>query len=199
VGRTYLEEYNIVASTAGCDLLPQSLTNLLDVDPLLGVLTDNGGPTVTHAPLDGSPAIDGACASSCPEIDQRGAWRWQGKTCDIGAVERLTTCGNGVLDEGEDCDAGIENGDDCCSSLCRFAEILFGDCNGDGRVAVEDLIRAVAIAVESRLPINCRATDRNGDLRIDIGELIRAIRSVLDGAALTCLGREGRRDDSTDS
>ncbi|MEN0110451.1 MAG: choice-of-anchor Q domain-containing protein [Planctomycetota bacterium] len=32
--------------------------NLLDVDPLLGPLADNGGPTLTHAPLPGSPAID---------------------------------------------------------------------------------------------------------------------------------------------
>ena len=28
------------------------------IDPLLGALADNGGPTMTHALLDGSPAID---------------------------------------------------------------------------------------------------------------------------------------------
>ena len=31
--------------------------NLIDVDPLLGPLADHGGPTLTHAPLPGSPAI----------------------------------------------------------------------------------------------------------------------------------------------
>jgi hypothetical protein len=30
-------------------------------DPLLGPLQDNGGPTLTHAPLPGSPAVDVAC------------------------------------------------------------------------------------------------------------------------------------------
>jgi hypothetical protein len=30
-------------------------------DPMLGPLQDNGGPTLTHAPLPGSPAVDAAC------------------------------------------------------------------------------------------------------------------------------------------
>ena len=54
-------------------------------DPLLGPLADNGGATLTHVPLDESPAIDaGACLL---EIDQRGSPRPQGEGCDIGAVE----------------------------------------------------------------------------------------------------------------
>lgn len=55
-------------------------------DPLLGLLTDNGGDTQTHALLAGSPAIDAISPSSCLLItDQRGQPR--GATCDIGAVE----------------------------------------------------------------------------------------------------------------
>ena len=30
----------------------------INTDPMLGPLQDNGGPTFTHAPLQGSPAID---------------------------------------------------------------------------------------------------------------------------------------------
>jgi len=36
------------------------------VDPLLGALADNGGPTATHALLTSSPAIDAADSSGCP-------------------------------------------------------------------------------------------------------------------------------------
>jgi len=36
--------------------------NLIDVDPLLGPLADNGGPTKTHALLPGSPALDAGLA-----------------------------------------------------------------------------------------------------------------------------------------
>jgi parallel beta-helix repeat protein len=56
-------------------------------DPLLGPLQDNGGPTETHALLDGSPAID-ACVGNCiVNEDQRGIGRPQYDHCDIGAYE----------------------------------------------------------------------------------------------------------------
>ena len=63
--------------------------DLAGVDPLLGPLTDNGGPTETQALLAGSPAID-AGGSSCPAVDQRGVVRPQGAACDIGAYEYAT-------------------------------------------------------------------------------------------------------------
>lgn len=56
-------------------------------DPRLGRLAANGGPTATQALLPGSPAIDGA--TDCPDHDQRGVSRLQGRHCDIGAYERL--------------------------------------------------------------------------------------------------------------
>jgi len=72
------------------------LTNpgeLSGVDPLLGPLANNGGPTDTYALLTGSPAIDaaGGGASFCPPNDQRGVSRPQGPACDIGAFERVLT------------------------------------------------------------------------------------------------------------
>ncbi len=64
------------------------------IDPKLGALADNGGPTQTHALLTGSPAIDagnpatpGSGGSACPAADQRGLAR----NCDIGAYE-LVLC-----------------------------------------------------------------------------------------------------------
>ena len=56
-------------------------------DPVLGPLADNGGPTLTHALLAGSPAIDAADAASCSATDQRGVARPQGAGCDVGAFE----------------------------------------------------------------------------------------------------------------
>jgi beta-glucanase (GH16 family) len=57
-------------------------------DALIGPLAANGGPTATHALLDGSPGIDAADAAACPPTDQRGVRRPQGAGCDIGAFER---------------------------------------------------------------------------------------------------------------
>ena len=58
---------------------------VLNVDPQLGPLQNNGGPTQTHKPGSGSPAID-AVAKGLPS-DQRGVRRPQGSNFDIGAVE----------------------------------------------------------------------------------------------------------------
>jgi hypothetical protein len=60
--------------------------DLINTDPLLGPLADNGGPTLTHLLQDDSSAID--AAPSCPtDTDQRRVARPQGPPCDIGSVE----------------------------------------------------------------------------------------------------------------
>jgi hypothetical protein len=59
------------------------------IDPLLGPLQDNGGPTLTHALLPGSPAIDAGNNAYATEWDQRGPGfrRIVNGTIDIGAFE----------------------------------------------------------------------------------------------------------------
>jgi len=69
------------------------ITDQSNLPPYLGPLSDNGGPTMTHALLLDSPAIDKGNALECPHLDQRGALRpadGNGDTyaiCDIGSVE----------------------------------------------------------------------------------------------------------------
>ena len=69
-------------------------TDQKNVEPLLGPLQNNGGPTQTQALLKGSPAIDGGNPNGCIDFavtvvntDQRGWRRPIGAACDIGAVE----------------------------------------------------------------------------------------------------------------
>ena len=58
------------------------------VDPMLAPLADNGGPTQTHALLDGSIAIDsGTPFGNFAVRDQRGFDRNVGTATDIGAFE----------------------------------------------------------------------------------------------------------------
>ena len=57
------------------------------LDPKLGPLADNGGPTLTLALLPGSPAIDAGNTSLAPVTDQRGFPRPVGLAADIGAFE----------------------------------------------------------------------------------------------------------------
>jgi CSLREA domain-containing protein len=88
--------YNLIGDSAGCVFLGSTATFLLDVDPHLGALADNGGPTQTHALLNSSPAREAGApvvpgsgaADACEEFDQRGVPRPQGAgRCDMGAYE----------------------------------------------------------------------------------------------------------------
>ena len=62
-------------------------SDLVVWDALIGPLADNGVPTLTHALLPGSPAIDAGDDTACSALDQRGVSRPQGAHCDIGAYE----------------------------------------------------------------------------------------------------------------
>lgn len=63
--------------------------NQFGVDPLLGALGNNGGPTETHLPQNGSPAIDTGDPAIVdpPALDQAGNPRIVNGTIDLGAVE----------------------------------------------------------------------------------------------------------------
>jgi hypothetical protein len=64
-------------------------TTASPIDPRLGPLQNNGGPTLTMALLSGSPAIDAGTTSNAPAYDQRGPGfaRVVVSAIDIGAFE----------------------------------------------------------------------------------------------------------------
>jgi hypothetical protein len=87
------------------------LTDISNVDPMIGNLGFNGGSTPSHALMPGSPAIDAGGNLSCPPLDQRGVARPQDglddglPVCDMGALEMLISelvaqVGNGAAGGG---------------------------------------------------------------------------------------------------
>ena len=125
------------------------------VTATLGPLADNGGPTLTHALLPGSPAIDAGDNLDAPATDQRGIIRPQdadgdGKAViDIGAFERYHAGvegvvfrdlnGNGVRDTGDVGLAGVT---------------MYLDLNGNG-------------SFDSGEPSSVSRTDDLGTINID--------------------------------
>jgi hypothetical protein len=78
--------YNMSDDNAGGFFNPPGISSdRINTDPMLGPLQDNGGPTLTHALLPGSLAIDKG--NSSLTTDQRGALRPSGNASDIGAFE----------------------------------------------------------------------------------------------------------------
>ena len=86
-GASYLFETNNLSSDDTCNFVHAS--DIINADPKLGPLADNGGRTLTHLPQPGSPLINAGLNSNQPELltDQRGMSRPQGSRYDIGAVE----------------------------------------------------------------------------------------------------------------
>jgi hypothetical protein len=59
----------------------------LSDNPQLAPLAANGGSTMTHALVEGSPALNLADPIYCPPTDQRGVERPESLGCDLGAFE----------------------------------------------------------------------------------------------------------------
>lgn len=102
--------YNLVQAvpTDQCTISGDTTGNRIGVDPGLGPLRNNGGPTMTHALAINSPAVDagsgaavGSSSTACPTVDQRNVSRpkdgnLDGKLrCDIGAYELQRSATNG--------------------------------------------------------------------------------------------------------
>ena len=123
------------------------------LDPLLGPLADNGGLTLTHALLEGSPAIDaGNNALAVDEngnpltTDQRGEARIQSGTVDIGAVE---------FDD----------------------SFVLGDANLDGNVNFLDISPFISL-LSSNTFLNQADINRDGDVNfLDISPFISILAS----------------------
>lgn len=85
----FAPNYTLVKNSGGATLTGGS-GNLVGVDPLLGALTMNGGPTLSLLPAAGSPALNAGdpAGAGLAAADQRGLARIAGGRVDLGAVER---------------------------------------------------------------------------------------------------------------
>jgi hypothetical protein len=161
LGTTITASYSLIRSNSGSGLPPAPIGspdangNLIGtasnpINPMLGPLADNGGPTKTHKLLDQSPAIDAGDqslvlgANGVSEFDQRGApfTRIYLGRIDIGAYESQPDQGTFVADFDYD---GDVDGRDILIWQRGFGmsgpdvERQHGDATGDGDVDGNDL------------------------------------------------------------
>ena len=61
----------------------------------------------------------------------------------------------------------------------RPAERCPGDCGGDGRVTVDELVALVRVSLAGAAPEACENGDGNRDGRVSIDELIAAVTRAL--------------------
>jgi Ca2+-binding EF-hand superfamily protein len=58
-----------------------------------------------------------------------------------------------------------------------------GDCNGDGQVTIDELVRGVSIALDEAPVSACPSLDVDGNGVVEINELVRAVENALDGCS----------------
>ena len=143
-------DFSLIGNSTGSGITPGTgVGNLLETDPLLGVLQDNGGPTQTHALLPGSPAIDMgdptaiAGSNEVPLYDQRGNGfhRVSGGRIDIGSFEvQSTDFREADFDEDGDVDGSDFLAWQVNFGLTAGATKADGDADGDGDVDGSDFL-----------------------------------------------------------
>ena len=72
-----------------------------------------------------------------------------------------------------------------------------GDCGGDGGVTIDDLVRAVRIALGESPLDQCTAADRGGDGTVSIDDLIAAVNAALSGCSRSERCRGGLKPAAT--
>ena len=111
--------YNIVGNTLDGATFTATGDRTGITDPKLGPLANNGGPTFTHLPQAGSPAID--TGDTPLTVDQRGESRPKGRADDIGSVESAAAASGSVLSIAN---AGAVKEGNIVSGFARFVVTL---------------------------------------------------------------------------
>ena len=111
------------------------------INPLLGPLADNGGPTLTHNILEGSPAIDAGSNPDALDFDQRLSpfERVVGDQADVGAIELQQVLRDIIAvgtDAGEEAFVQVFDAD---TQMLLFTLTPYPNFTGGVRVAVGDV------------------------------------------------------------
>jgi hypothetical protein len=118
-----------------------------------------------------------AAANCCEARDTPGCGD---STCQACVCNVDSFCCNSLWDSG--C-VNIAEGDCPDECGCGSPPACAGDCDGDGSVAVNELISAVNIALGNAPVSGCTAVDTSGDGDVAVNELIQAVNSALTGCA----------------
>ncbi len=144
-------------------------------DPLLHVLADNGGQTLTHVPMAMSLAIDKGSNELSLLTDQRGQARTAGEQTDIGAVELqssntapiadiIAPSDESVFDEGVDI-VFVGTGTDSEDGVLSGASIVWSS-DRDGILGTGASLTVSTLSLGSHI-IRLTVTDSGGADHVD--------------------------------
>jgi hypothetical protein len=95
----------------------------------------------------------------------------------IGLLLAADLDGDGVTDVV----ATRPNGESARVLLNGTLPFCSGDCNADGTVSIDEIIRGINILLAEIDPRECVAADADGDFAVTVNELVAAVKSGLEG------------------
>jgi hypothetical protein len=144
--------HNLIGNTQGASGFDP--TDILNINPLLGPLQDNGGPTKTMALLAGSPALNAGDPSQLGVADQRGVLRRGG--VNIGAYQAsasvLVVTVSGTVASGTPFDVTMQ-------AVDEFGQVAFGY-RGTVNFSVTDPDPAVMLPADYTFSADDQGTHR---------------------------------------
>ena len=197
-------EHSLIGDTTGLEITATSgVGNVLNRSALLGPLADNGGPTLTHALLLGSPAIDAGSnalaidANGDPlTTDQRGEARIQFGTVDIGAVESEIEDQFLLGDTNLDGDINFLDISPFISLLASGTFLDEADINRDGNVDFLDIGPFISLLASGGFEDPFILGDANLDGVVDFSDISPFISLLSSGSFLdeADINRDGNVD-----
>jgi pseudomonalisin len=162
------------------------------------VMVIEGGVTVAGGTSGSTPSWAGIVALLNQGLHVDGSGPLNATLYDLGrkqyaengaAVFHDITQGNNSFDgvlgygagPGYDLASGLGTPDVGVLAQALGVTICSGDCNGDGKVTVDEILRGVNIALGTELLSACGSFDSNGDGRVTVDELIAATAHALNG------------------
>lgn len=129
---------------------------------------------------DGARLLFGEIVHSAPKANDGDEASWELYWRAPAAVGPQTLYASGLSANGN----GLNSGDGV-ASITFAVEVVappcVGDCDGDGRILVSEMVRGVRIALELDGLEVCPSFDRNGDGVVSMDELVTAVRNSLLG------------------
>lgn len=189
-------DYNLISDSSCFETGEEGANDLLDTDPELATLTNNGGSTETHA-FDMTSDAYNTGGEDCPTAtDQRGTPRPQQGACDIGAFElketalqpTLTLPTEPVIVEATGPDGASIDFSDLVSAEDWLGNPIDVEC--------EPALDSTFPVTETPIDVNCEATDSldqttEGSFTVQVQDTTAPVISPVDDLSVPATSPDG--------
>jgi cysteine-rich repeat protein len=160
---------SVLLPDCGPDWTPTTTTTTLDT-------------TTTTSPVETTTTLDSTTTTTLAPETTTTSTSTTSSTTETSTTSTTSTtepwCGNGIVDELEDCDDGNADDGDGCDSACSSL-VLCGDANGNDRLQTTDALLVLRAAVGQQIPCPAERCDADGDQFVRVADSLRILKRAV--------------------